>query len=245
MYRAVNDQTYNSGLDNTNAGNLAGVLWYLHQTVVWTCPRFNQITKIVRYEVEVKNTQVNYDQGGSRQSQFGHFEAFIDGVVQGHDESLSRFKQYGYTAGCQNVIANYTNSIWYSLPGHCPNNTDKNAVNCSKDYPGGMCGPEKKGKDSLPNGNKTCTWKAKYVDEISVNQISGIPNNDLQGFCNGGGVEYDPKTDKGRNGVSFWNDRQNKSRNLDRVRRVAKMFLDQNPNTTLHPLYPTPLCDGW
>jgi len=240
MYRAVTDNHYNHGLDNTDAANLAGTLYYVAKNVVrgMSCPRHNDITKIVRYEVEVKNTAQNFE---FRNTQFGHFVYFTKGVLA-DPQALELFNKYGYTAGCQAVVqANYSDSIWYSLPGACPNSTNKDS-NCTLEYPGGMCG-SCNGSEVTPVGNSTCTWNARFMGEITLDAISGIQNH--ADFCNKQYKEYDPETDKGSGAVTFWDDIDNKSRNLDRVRKVLRRFKERYPNTTQYPDYPDPICDGW
>lgn len=54
MYRAVSDEVYPPL--NVNMGSLAGVLWYLHHEVVIQAPRKFDITRILRYKVQMKAT---------------------------------------------------------------------------------------------------------------------------------------------------------------------------------------------
>merc|ERR1719215_358070 len=61
MYRAVDEEAYPPL--NVNAGNLAGVLWYLHHEVVIQYPRKFSISKIVRYKIHMRATQPLVDMG--------------------------------------------------------------------------------------------------------------------------------------------------------------------------------------
>ncbi|CAE7253020.1 unnamed protein product [Symbiodinium sp. CCMP2592] len=54
MYRAVSDEVYPPL--NTNVASLPGVLWYLHHEVVIQAPRKFQITRILRYKVQMRAT---------------------------------------------------------------------------------------------------------------------------------------------------------------------------------------------
>ncbi|CAE7449237.1 ENDOU, partial [Symbiodinium necroappetens] len=54
MYRAVSDEVYPPL--NTNLGSLPGVLWYLHHEVVIQAPRKFQISRILRYKVQMRAT---------------------------------------------------------------------------------------------------------------------------------------------------------------------------------------------
>eukprot|EP00439_Symbiodinium_sp_Y106_P085168 s167_g27.t2 len=54
MYRAVSDEVYPPL--NTNVASLPGVLWYLHHEVVIQAPRKFQISRILRYKVQMRAT---------------------------------------------------------------------------------------------------------------------------------------------------------------------------------------------
>merc|ERR1712050_274241 len=55
MYRAQSDEAY--PMENVNTGNLAGVLWYLHNEIVQSTPRKYDVTRVLRLKVTMKNTQ--------------------------------------------------------------------------------------------------------------------------------------------------------------------------------------------
>ncbi|CAE6914019.1 unnamed protein product [Symbiodinium natans] len=54
MYRAVSDEVYPPL--NTNMASLGGALWYLHHEVVIQSPRKFDITRILRYKVQMRAT---------------------------------------------------------------------------------------------------------------------------------------------------------------------------------------------
>merc|ERR1712228_297405 len=109
----------------------------------------------------------------------------------------------GYAPGCQHAAFgpvgnyNYTNTIWYSLPGPCTSQPcgSKNPE-CQAREPGGRC--------AQPNGNHTCTWNYEHAGEIRIDDLLGI--QDHQALCRAGKVEYDRTLDQGTM-TSFWNGR--------------------------------------
>lgn len=146
MYRAGGEADYD--LENVNAADLEGVLWYLHNEVVASAPRKYGIDRIRRYQVTIKNTQEFWN---VHKKQFGPFLAFdaarcttVDGMGASTCESV--FQKYGFIVGCQPVQSagaadqaplGYLHDspsntgcapgtqdcyapLWYSLPGPCP-----------------------------------------------------------------------------------------------------------------------------
>merc|ERR1719436_835616 len=134
MYRAQSKKDY--PLENLNAADLAGVLWYLHNDVVSETPRKYQIDRIKRYKVTMKNTQEFWN---AHHRQFGAFVAYDAGRCTSLN-CKEMYYQYGFIVGCQAVDmqgAGYLSDVrtnwnciagsdqckaplWYSLPGPCP-----------------------------------------------------------------------------------------------------------------------------
>jgi len=77
MYRVTSNEPYPPL--NVNAGNIAGVLWYLHHEVVVQYPRKFDISKIVRYKVSMKATNPLWNKGMN----FGVRAAFDKGQATG------------------------------------------------------------------------------------------------------------------------------------------------------------------
>ena len=108
MYRAQAEETF--PLENVNAADLRGVVWYLHNEVVHTCPWHYNIDRIRRVRVTM-NTG------------FAPFVAFDNGQCTAPTcESI--FQSDGYRIGCQpRTYPNGDRSNsghWYALPGPCP-----------------------------------------------------------------------------------------------------------------------------
>lgn len=230
MYRAQSGSTYPP--ENCNLASASGVMWYLHNEVVRICPRKFDISRILRYNVTVYNPSQVF---AVRAGQFGHFTQFDSGKCT-VDSCEDFWSSYGYMVGCQPQAEtfHYHNSFWYSLPGSCPDKdfTSKTDA-CKQSAPGGKC--------DNPNGNSTCTWHAEPAGEVSIDDLSGI--KDFDQFCASGNVEYDPNTDAGR-GTSFWNDRNNNTRNADRVLKLMQLFARNVPVDDAMAM-PDPLCDGF
>jgi hypothetical protein len=146
MYRAGGEADYD--LENVNAADLEGVMWYLHNEVVTSAPRKYGIDRIRRYQVTVKNTQEFWN---VHKRQFGPFLAFDAArctTVDANQVSTceSTFQKYGFVVGCQPVASGGAEDqaglaylhdspsntgcaagseecyapLWFSLPGPCP-----------------------------------------------------------------------------------------------------------------------------
>eukprot|EP00406_Dinophysis_acuminata_P073864 CAMPEP_0179259422 /NCGR_PEP_ID=MMETSP0797-20121207/25818_1 /TAXON_ID=47934 /ORGANISM="Dinophysis acuminata, Strain DAEP01" /LENGTH=563 /DNA_ID=CAMNT_0020967475 /DNA_START=57 /DNA_END=1748 /DNA_ORIENTATION=- len=108
MYRAQSAAEY--PLENANAADLAGVLWYLHNEIVGSTPRKYGVIRILRYKMTMKNTAEYYR---AYNKQFGPFVAFDNAMctTAGCD---SIWLKYGFIVGCQNLgrtIANYADEF--------------------------------------------------------------------------------------------------------------------------------------
>jgi len=198
LYYAASDLY--PALANARLANLEGIMWVLHQEIVSQCPRSNNVNRVLRYVVTVKNP---YEFFNATQRQFGPLTNF-SAVTSASTEN-------GFVVGCQDQStkgsqsANYDGPTLYSLPG---------GVNL-----GGEC--------AAPDGEKACTWKATYAGEVRIDDISGIIDD--YSFCANGQVEYDPTTDTG-NGTKFWNFRNNATWNQRRVQFVKELFQMKYPH---------------
>lgn len=215
MYRAQGAATY--PLRNVDMADLPGVLWYLHDEVVTTCPRKNGITRILRRKLTVMNTQELYD---DRRTQFGPFVAFDKGqcTVPGCD---AIWQQYGFVVGCQVLDvsqANYNSpqlphsncamsqdwgcdgAVWYSVPGH----------SCAE-----------------VTGAKHCTYHMEDAGEVDLDNVTGI-GLAYAAFCDAGGLEYDKALDRGHN-FHWWDLRHVRERCDARIQAVKNAFARKYP----------------
>merc|ERR1712194_494987 len=102
MYRAQSETSYPPA--NVNAGNLAGVMWYLqHEVVSGAYGPGNKfgISRILRYTVKTKATQPLI----AKSINFGVRVAFDSGNCTGPRCEFS-WSHYGYNVGC-NYLGDY------------------------------------------------------------------------------------------------------------------------------------------
>jgi len=225
-------------LQNVNAGTLPGILWYLHNEVVWQTPRKFDISEIQRVKLTMKATQPLLNAG----MHFGARYAFDAGQCTGPFNCDKQFEKYGYFVGCNNLgsfpfpeyTVYYPNAIWYSLPGPCPSKKymDENAT-CRSQQPGGRCsGP--------PTGTGDCTYSYELAGKISVDELEGI--KDYDEFVSLGYQEYHKTTDKGH-GLSFWDGINDLAKNQERVEAAGQLFKKYFPDQPLDKDMPAPTCD--
>jgi len=221
MYRAQSDEDY--PMANVNTGDLAGVMWYLHNEVLSLCPRKYSISRVLRMKVMLRTPLMPY-------------VAFDNGkcTVPGCERI---WRRHGYAVGCQNG-PNYgsAHGHWFSLPGPCPSTarTDK-SVACAEEQPGGAC----RRADDLTL-NSTCTYYTEPAGEIDLSDLVGI--HDYGAFCRAGSLEYDKATDRGR-GLGFWDGFQRAARCGRRLERVQGLFRRRYPELP-EELEQEPSCYG-
>jgi len=213
MYRAATDDN-GMELENANLANMEGVLWYLHNDVLNTCPRKNGISRILRFVVSVQNTMRSWAEGET--SQFGQFVYFDEGRCMFNNSHCDElWKRYGRVVGCSKLrtdspdLPNYAGPpepVLFSLPGR-----ERSDV----------------GRCQSPDGSADCTWTAAYAGEIRIDELSGI--TDDKGFCEDGNVEYSPATDRGV-GTSFWNEKRSLGGCMNRVSYARQLFRMKYPN---------------
>jgi len=133
----------------------------------------------------------------------------------------------------------FHSGIWYSLPGTCPDKpVGEKSEECVRHFPGGRC--------SSVDGSKSCTYDIEPAGEISLNELSGIPeglsydewwknsacwaalaNGEQVGPCTR--KEYDPMIDKGF-GTDFWNGKHIVEQGARRLNRIRQLFLEKYPH---------------
>lgn len=233
LYRVDNDQRYK--LNGVNMANLLGDVWYLHNEVVFNCPRKFNISRLTRFKVTARATRELAGQGKN----FDHFVAFdkakctVPGCSQLHWDPL------GYVVGCTKNdpgrVALPGEAAWYSLPGTCPSKFyfQKTAA-CNQNEPGGQC------KGNKVTGEKDCTYTIEEAGEIPLDDLSGIKN--YNEVCESTGVrEYDELSDKGT-GTSFWNGKADAKKGKERVKFITDLFAKRFPQFPAS--LEDPVCDA-
>lgn len=249
MYRVQSDENYNP--ENQNMGNIGGILWYMHNEIVYH-PKLQRSgsyfstgkTRIERFKVQTRATQPLLDAGMN----FGVVSAFDWGKCTGPYNCKKTFETFGYNVGCETWQAGapsafphnqwvnqnvYPGAMWYSLPGPCPSKKlDAKDRACMAAEPGGACEG-----DGPPTGTGNCTYTYEKAGEISINELEGI--KDPQTFIRLGGFEYSPTTDRGFY-TSFWNNKGSAAACQKRIDAVKILFRQKYPD---QPDLPDPICD--
>jgi len=214
MYRAQSDSAY--AMENVNAADLPGVLWYLQNEVVQMCPRKYGITRIIRLKVSVQY--------------FVPFVAFDVGMCTVPNIETNRVVQ----VGCQPRDYAGWHGYWYSLPGKCPNLkfTDKyEGCDNSWENAGGHCGCGRK------LGQDGCHYHYEYAGEVNLNELTGFGDQQgYQNFCSGGGMEYLASMDSGIN-HDWWQGFNDHDKALWRINQIYAAFAAKYPGSpvTLGP----------
>eukprot|EP00929_Paragymnodinium_shiwhaense_P021888 TRINITY_DN14149_c0_g2_i1.p2 TRINITY_DN14149_c0_g2~~TRINITY_DN14149_c0_g2_i1.p2 ORF type:complete len:305 (-),score=60.45 TRINITY_DN14149_c0_g2_i1:232-1146(-) len=235
VYRAQSGRAYPP--ENVNAASLGGVLWYMHNEVVTHCPRKFGISRLLRYKVTMRATAPLLAKGMN----FGVLYSFDSGRNSGpcnwHGEEWDR---YGYFVGCaylgkyphQDFHSAYPDSIWYSLPGPCPQSRiGSKSSSCERKFPGGLC--------SSPTGAGDCTYSYEEAGNVDFDEVVGIKpkwrNN--AAFCRSGCREYGG----GHQCISFWRNKESRSSGKRRMNRVLDAFAEKYPDMPRD--LPPPPCD--
>jgi len=228
MYRAQSEAEYS--LENINAADLSGVLWYLHNEIVITTPRKYGVRRILRLRVTMMNTVEVYQ---ATHGQFGPFVAFDRGKCTAVGCS-SVWDKYGFIVGCQLLgadVSKYTFDVpcvppnchagfWYSLPGACPSEmVESKSPECKADFQGGAC--------ERVSGEKTCTFHVERAGEVSLDNLTRI--NNYTEFVHEGGKEYDPLTDHGIL-TNFWDGKHDQRKCAERMERLRLLFREGYPD---------------
>lgn len=222
MYRAQSDAEYT--MENINAADLSGVLWYLHNEIVVSTPRKYGVKRILRLRVTMLNTMAVYQ---ATRGQFGPFVAFDRGKCTAVDCS-SVWNKYGFIVGCQVLggdASQYTLDVpcvppkchaglWYSLPGPCPPEIiGFKSPACRAALPGGAC--------EEVSGERDCTFHVEKAGEVLLDDLTQIQN--YTEFVHEGGREYDPLTDRGIL-TNFWDGKRDQRKCAARMERLRLLF---------------------
>lgn len=248
MYRVQSDEDYDP--ENQNLGNIGGMLWYLHNEIVWhpglqrSGTYFSTAkTRLERFRVKMRATQPLWGLGMN----FGVVNEFDFTRCTG-PFGCHNFARFGFTVGCETWVKGslsdfphtqwdsvnfYPGAAWYSFPGACPSQPlNAKTEECRKREPGGRCTT---GGD--PTGTGDCTYTYEKVGEISIDELEGL--EDPEQFLKLGGQEYDKDTDRGTI-MHFWDDMNNVTANQIRIDHAHEVFRSKFPG---QPDLPDPPCD--
>jgi len=238
IYRATSGKEF--PIENVNAANAQGVMWYLHNEVVRYVPRRFGIDRIVRFKVQYRAPTPLHEKGMN----FGVRYAFDSGECTGPGDCQKELGQYGNFVGCNLVYAYptpqfedakyYGNPTWYSFPGDCSMKDYHHQDGMCKTYhPGGAC-------SGTPTGAGDCTYSYEPAGFVMVDDVVGI--NDYSAFARKGGREYvagfgvsqsicrryRSTCDKGIH-LDFWDWKHSEKYNKLRVQKMLDTFKKKYP----------------
>eukprot|EP00931_Biecheleriopsis_adriatica_P109518 TRINITY_DN83780_c0_g1_i1.p1 TRINITY_DN83780_c0_g1~~TRINITY_DN83780_c0_g1_i1.p1 ORF type:complete len:499 (-),score=51.01 TRINITY_DN83780_c0_g1_i1:75-1472(-) len=223
VYRALSDEDWSatSGVDSVTAYSLEGILWYVQNFVVSSsCPRNFNATRIVRFKVDMFNTDTPFLEW---KGQFGPFVTFDQGRCTS-PSCAGTWERYGYVVGCL---------PWSSyMGGGSYGNTSQ-----LYSFPGASLSAGAGGRCTNPNGSRNCTWNLAHAGEVRLDALENI--SDYSSFCAAGGAEYQEERDAGA-GCTFWDNQKSPLANAQRVAKVQELFKRLYPKTAL----PEPTCDS-
>eukprot|EP00440_Ansanella_granifera_P023617 gb/GFBE01025643.1/.p1 GENE.gb/GFBE01025643.1/~~gb/GFBE01025643.1/.p1 ORF type:complete len:465 (+),score=91.20 gb/GFBE01025643.1/:1-1395(+) len=238
VYRATSGRQF--PMENVNAANAEGVMWYLHNEIVRFPRRKFQIDRIVRFRVQYRAPEPLYEKGMN----FGVRYAFDSGKCTGPGDCQADFGKYGHFVGCNLVhqfptiqfadATYYGNPTWYSFPGDCSDQEYfKQTGSCKTYKPGGACA-------GTPTGTGDCTFSYEPAGFVMLDDVVGI--KDYEAFVKGGGREYiaglgigqeicarnHHLCDKGIH-IEFWNWKHSPKYNKWRVSKLLETFKKKYP----------------
>jgi hypothetical protein len=213
-YRAVSSED-DFGFTNVNVGNLAGVMWYLHNEVIVEQPRKFGITRIVRAKFRVTAPDELLPVGMHFGVRFAYDSGMCNGAGneewQGNGSCDPFYRKYGFFVGCNNLNNypfpmasqgypnHYPGARWYSLPGES------------------CCGEG----DIVPTGEPECLYSYELAGEINISEMVGIEDYDT--FVSQGGKEYVYGKDAGE-WCSFWDKKFDTDACEDRLQAARRTF---------------------
>mmetsp|Transcript_42371 Transcript_42371/g.89728 ORF Transcript_42371/g.89728 Transcript_42371/m.89728 type:complete len:402 (+) Transcript_42371:472-1677(+) len=224
-------------LDVYNSYNLAGILWHLGDSIVGTsCPeRRHGVQRIVRYNVSMWTSEAMFDATSKTfaPASVVHEGQYVDGVP-------NEFATQGFSPGCARKLLTTNQSsrgmaVMFSFPGPCPSLPTWNRTDaCRELEPGGQC--------QEPDGTQSCTWNARRLGAVSLDELTGIGN--YAEFCKAGGQEYNVTLGRGVHNT-FWNSLSDFNSNMARMKALSALFSRYFP---WHPPdggpdMPDPPCD--
>mmetsp|Transcript_47768 Transcript_47768/g.136627 ORF Transcript_47768/g.136627 Transcript_47768/m.136627 type:complete len:490 (+) Transcript_47768:408-1877(+) len=229
MYRAQGNVDY--PWRSVNTGNLAGVMWYLHNEVVPFKPRKFGIERIVRMKVQTTSTKALYERGLNFGVRFAYDSGQCTGAgpINGISSCRDDYARLGHFVGCnylgdypfpmasKGFSSFYEGGMWYSLPKE------------------GAC-------ISAPYGGDNCTFFYEDAGSVDIGDLHDMGNGYWDWYNNPDMKEYDKDTDEGV-GSDFWNGIEDVEGNKKRVQRALALFSEKYPDTPSEDVYPDPVCD--
>lgn len=238
IYRATSGKKF--PMENVNAANAEGVMWYLHNEIVRYVPRRFAIDRIIRFKVQYRAPTPLHDKGMN----FGVRYAFDSGKCTGPGDCSKELGKYGNFVGCNLVYQYptpqfedgkyYGSPAWYSFPGDCSSKDYMHQDNMCKTYqPGGAC-------KGTPTGAGDCTYSYEPAGFVMLDDVVGI--KDYTSFARAGGREYvagfgvsqsicrryRSTCDKGIH-LDFWDWKHSEKYNKLRVQKMKDEFKKKYP----------------
>jgi hypothetical protein len=228
MYRAQGNNDY--PWQSVNTGNLAGVMWYLHNEVVVETPRKYGISRIVRQKFQTTSTEALAELGLNFGVRFAYDTGMCTGAgpINGYASCRQFYERLGYFIGC-NYLGDYPfpmaskgfpsfyeGGMWYSIPKE------------------GAC-------LGAPSGLNNCTYFSEDAGSIDIGDMYDL--DDYWGWYNNpDSKEYVLDTDSGV-GCDFWAQKNDTKANAKRVKRALDLFREKFPDMPSDDDLPDPVCD--
>jgi hypothetical protein len=203
VYRAQSDESQYE-FSNVNAGNLAGVMWYLTNEVMPRCPKRYGITRLKRLIVTTRASPELFARGMN----FGVRYSYDHGRCTGSNtRDLGHcnltWHRFGHVVGCNNFRdhypyplsdTHYPDGIWYDFPGE--------------------------GKCNYPTGEWNCTWSVEEAGEIRLEEELEASFPGLDYCCHG-------------RCTRFWQHPSITSKCSQRVQEALRVFKNKFPGMPL------------
>ncbi|CAK0795738.1 unnamed protein product [Prorocentrum cordatum] len=229
MYRAQGNVDY--PWRSVNTGNLAGVMWYLHNEVVPFKPRKFGIERIVRMKVQTTSTKALYERGLNFGVRFAYDSGQCTGAgpINGISSCRDDYARLGHFVGCnylgdypfpmavKGFDSAYDQGVWYSLPKE------------------GAC-------DGIPTGEDDCTYSAEEAGSIFIGDLYDMGDDYWSWYGSPDSREYVEAWDTG-SGTDFWKGKSDMESNRKRVQRAFALFEEKYPDMPSQEDYPDPVCD--
>jgi len=229
MYRSQGSIDY--PWQSVNTGNLAGVMWYLHNEVVPYKPRKFGIERIVRMKVQTTSTKALSKNGLNFGVRFAYDSGMCTGAgpINGNSSCRDLYARLGHFVGC-NYLGDYPfpmaskgfpsfydGGTWYSLPKE------------------GAC-------VGVPTGEDDCTYFAEEAGSVDIGDLYDMGSKYRNWYANPDSREYVEDIDTGI-GSDFWKGKTDMEANRKRVKRAFDLFDEKYPDMPSGEDYPDPVCD--